>query len=182
MLKKALLSLKERNDSFHDENQYLNLIQDIISEGVIENTRNGYTKAIFGSAMHFNLENHIIPLMTTKRLAWKTCLKELLWFISGKTDNQILQEKNVKIWNSNASREFLDSQNLFNLDENDLGPIYGHQWRHFNANYKTCKSNYSGEGIDQLENVIEILKDPEQRNSRRIIISEWKPCQLKEMS
>jgi len=182
MLKKALLSLKERNDSFHDENQYLNLIQDIISEGVIENTRNGYTKAIFGSAMHFNLENHIIPLMTTKRLAWKTCLKELLWFISGKTDNQILQEKNVKIWNSNASREFLDSQNLFNLDENDLGPIYGHQWRHFNANYKTCKSNYSGEGIDQLKNVIEILKDPEQRNSRRIIISAWNPCQLKEMA
>ena len=182
MLKKALLSLKERNDSFHDENQYLNLIQDILNEGIIENTRNGFTKAVFGSAMHFSLEDNKIPLMTTKKLAWKTCLKELLWFISGNTDNSILQEKNVKIWNSNASREFLDSQNLFHLQENDLGPIYGHQWRHFNANYNTCKNNYSGEGIDQLKNVIDILKDPEQRNSRRIIISAWNPCQLKEMA
>jgi thymidylate synthase len=182
MLKKALLSLKERNDSFHDENQYLNLIQDILNEGIIENTRNGFTKAVFGSAMHFSLEDNTIPLMTTKKLAWKTCLKELLWFISGNTDNSILQEKNVKIWNSNASREFLDSQNLFHLQENDLGPIYGHQWRHFNANYNTCKNNYSGEGIDQLKNVIDILKDPEQRNSRRIIISAWNPCQLKEMA
>lgn len=182
MLKKALLSLKERNDSFHDENQYLNLIQDILNEGIIENTRNGFTKAVFGSAMHFSLEDNKIPLMTTKKLAWKTCLKELLWFISGNTDNSILQEKNVKIWNSNASREFLDSQNLFHLQENDLGPIYGHQWRHFNANYNTCKNNYSGEGIDQLKNVIDILKDPEQRNSRRIIISAWNPCQLKQMA
>ena len=182
MLKKALLSLKERNDSFHDENQYLNLIQDILNEGIIENTRNGLTKAVFGSAMHFSLEDNTIPLMTTKKLAWKTCLKELLWFISGNTDNSILQEKNVKIWNSNASREFLDSQNLFHLQENDLGPIYGHQWRHFNANYNTCKNNYSGEGIDQLKNVIDILKDPEQRNSRRIIISAWNPCQLKQMA
>ena len=182
MLKKALLSLKERNDYFHDENQYLNLIQDIINEGFIENTRNGFTKAVFGSAMHFSLEDNKIPLMTTKKLAWKTCLKELLWFISGNTDNSILQEKNVKIWNSNASREFLDSQNLFHLQENDLGPIYGHQWRHFNANYNTCKNNYSGEGIDQLKNVIDILKDPEQRNSRRIIISAWNPCQLKQMA
>jgi len=182
MLKKALLSLKERNDSFHDENQYLNLIQDILNEGIIENTRNGFTKAVFGSAMHFSLEDNKIPLMTTKKLAWKTCLKELLWFISGNTDNFILQEKNVKIWNSNASREFLDSQNLFHLQENDLGPIYGHHWRHFNANYNTCKNNYSGEGIDQLKNVIDILKDPEQRNSRRIIISAWNPCQLKQMA
>jgi thymidylate synthase len=182
MLKKALLSLKERNDSFHDENQYLNLIQDILNEGIIENTRNGFTKAVFGSAMHFSLEDNTIPLMTTKKLAWKTCLKELLWFISGNTDNSILQEKNVKIWNSNASREFLDSHNLFHLQENDLGPIYGHQWRHFNANYNTCKNSYSGEGIDQLKNVIDILKDPEQRNSRRIIISAWNPCQLKQMA
>lgn len=182
MLKKALLSLKERNNSFHDENQYLNLIEDIIKEGIIENTRNGFTKAVFGSAMHFSLEDNIIPLMTTKKLAWKTCLKELLWFISGNTDNSVLQENNVKIWNGNASREFLDSQNLFHLQENDLGPIYGHQWRHFNANYNTCKSNYSGEGIDQLKNVIEILKDPEQRNSRRIIISAWNPCQINQMA
>lgn len=182
MLKKAISHLKWRDDYFHDENQYISLIEDILEEGILEKTRNGYAKSIFGSAMHFSLENNTIPLITTKKLAWKTCLRELLWFISGKTDNEILQKKNVKIWNSNASREFLDSQGLNNLDENDLGPVYGHQWRFFNANYKDCKTDYTNCGIDQLANIIKVLKDPEQRSSRRIILSSWNPCQLKEMA
>ena len=182
MLKKSLHSLKEKNNYFHDENQYLKLIEDIIEEGSLEDSRNGVTKAIFGSAMHFSLEENKIPLLTTKKLAWKICLRELLWFISGKTDNKILQKNNVKIWNSNASREFLDSQNLYNLQENDLGPIYGHQWRHFNAEYIDCNKNYENQGVDQLKNVIEILKDPNKRNSRRIIISAWNPCQIEKMA
>jgi len=182
MLKKAISHLKWRDDNFHDENQYIYLIEDILNEGILEKTRNGYTKSIFGSAMHFSLENNTIPLITTKKLAWKTCLKELLWFISGKTDNEILQKKNVKIWNSNASREFLDSQGLNNLNENDLGPVYGHQWRFFNADYKDCQTDYTNCGIDQLANIIKVLKDPEQRSSRRIILSSWNPCQLKEMA
>jgi thymidylate synthase len=182
MLKKAISHLKKRDHLFHDENQYISLIEDIISDGILEESRNGYTKSIFGSAMHFTLENNVIPLLTTKKLAWKTCLRELLWFISGNTDNGILQNNNVKIWNSNASREFLDSQGLTNLKENDLGPVYGHQWRHFNATYDNCKSDYSNKGIDQLNNIIKILKDPKERNSRRIILSAWNPCQLKEMA
>ena len=182
MLKKAISHLKKRDDLFHDENQYISLIEDIISDGILEESRNGYTKSIFGSAMHFTLENNVIPLLTTKKLAWKTCLRELLWFISGNTDNGILQNNNVKIWNSNASREFLDSQGLTNLKENDLGPVYGHQWRHFNATYDNCKSDYSNKGIDQLNNIIKILKDPKERNSRRIILTAWNPCQLKEMA
>ena len=182
MLKRLCIHLKERNDILHDENQYLTLIEDILNEGVMESTRNGNAKTIFGSAMHFSLKNKTIPLLTTKKLAWKTCLRELLWFISGKTDNGILQENNVKIWNDNSSREYLDSRGLTNLQENDLGPIYGHQWRHFNASYDNCKSDYTNKGIDQLNEIINTLKDPKLRNSRRMVISAWNPCQLNEMA
>ena len=173
---------KDKDGNNHDENQYINLIQDILNEGEFINGRNGKVKTIIGSAMHFSLKNNTIPLLTTKKVAWKTCLKELLWFISGSTDNSILQNQNVKIWNGNSSREYLDSVGLNHLDENDLGPVYGHQWRHFNASYITKDSDYTGQGIDQLNEIINLLKDPEKRFSRRIIMSSWNPCQLKEMA
>ena len=166
----------------NDEQQYLNLINNIISNGILETGRNGNVKSIFGVTMRFDLTNNTIPLMTTKKLAWKTCLKELLWFISGKTDNKILKQNNVKIWNENASREFLDSRGLHHLEEDDLGPVYGHQWRHFNAKYTSCNDNYTDKGIDQLKNIIDLLNDPSQNNSRRLLISAWNPQQLDEMA
>lgn len=182
MLKRSLEKLKEKNDKKHDEHQYLYLIEDILLYGSMENTRNGLAKTIYGSAMHFNLENNIIPLITTKKLAWKTCLRELLWFISGKTNNKILKKKNIKIWNGNGTREFLDSRGLQKLNEDDLGPIYGHQWRHFNAPYIDCNTDYKEQGIDQLKYIIDCLKDPNERNSRRLVISAWNPCQLNDMA
>ena len=166
----------------HDENQYLNLIKDIIDNGEYINSRNGKTKAIFGSSMCFNLQDNVVPIITTKKVAIKTCIKELFWFISGKTDNKILKSQNVKIWNLNASREFLDSRGLNYLEEDDLGPVYGHQWRYFNAPYTNCNDDYKNKGIDQLENIIKDLKDPVNRYSRRIIMSAWNPCQLDEMA
>jgi len=132
--------------------------------------------------MHFSLENGTIPLLTTKRVAWKTCLKELLWFVRGDTSNENLQKEGVAIWNDNASREFLDSRGLTHLRENDLGPVYGHQWRHFNAPYTTCDDKYDGKGVDQLAQIIECLKDPLQRTSRRMVMCAWNPCQLNEMA
>jgi thymidylate synthase len=144
--------------------------------------RNGKTLSIFGSSMHFSLEDNTIPFMTTKKLAWKTCIKELLWFISGKTDNNILKKQNVNIWNKNATRDFLDSRELYNNKEDDLGPVYGFQWRHFNADYIDCDSDYSNMGIDQLEYIIEQLKDPNKRNSRRLILTAWNPCQIDKMA
>ena len=173
---------KDKEGNSHDENQYINLIHDILNDGEFINGRNGKVKTVIGSAMHFSLKNNTIPLLTTKKVAWKTCLKELLWFISGSTDNTILQKQNVKIWNGNSSREYLDSVGLSYLAENDLGPVYGHQWRHFNANYLNKDTDYSGQGVDQLNEIINLLKDPEKRYSRRIIMSSWNPCQLKEMA
>jgi len=166
----------------HDEYQYLHLIDDILNEGKMESGRNGYAKTIIGSAMHFSLENNTLPLLTTKKVAWKTCAKELFWFIKGSTDNKILQEQNVGIWNGNASREYLDDIGLYERKENDLGPVYGHQWRHFNAPYKTCHDDYEGKGVDQLDYIISCLKNPLTRNSRRLIMSAWNPCQLPEMA
>lgn len=182
MLKKICQCNKIKNDNYHDENQYLNLIEDILKDGEEFVGRNGKTLAIFGGVMHFDLTENTIPLLTTKKLAYKTCLKELLWFIRGCTNNEELKKENVHIWDGNSSREFLDSRGLTENKEGDLGPIYGFQWRHFNAEYKDCDSNYDNEGIDQLENIIIKLKNPETRNDRRLIMTAWNPCQLNKMA
>lgn len=166
----------------HDELQYLQLIKDVFNNGHWEISRNGKTKSLFGYSMRYSLKNGTIPLLTTKQVAWKTCFKELMWFISGCTNNQKLTEQNVHIWDANSTREFLDSRNLFNNEVNDLGPVYGHQWRHFNAPYQDCHSNYDGIGVDQLQYIIDSLKDPAQRNSRRLVLSAWNPCQLNQMA
>lgn len=182
MLKKCLNNNKLRNNKFHEENQYLNLIEDIINENSEFIGRNGATLSVFGAAMHFSLENNTIPFLTTKKLAWKTCLKELLFFIRGETNNKILKNQNVHIWDANGSREFLDSRGLDHYKEDELGPIYGFQWRYFNAKYKGSDFNYNTKGIDQLNYIIEQLKNPDTRNSRRLIMTAWNPCQISEMA
>ena len=173
---------KDGSTNYHPENQYLNLIQQIIDNGTWEQGRNGKVLSIFGAAMYFSLQNNEIPILTTKKVAWKTCLRELLFFISGETSNKILKKQNVHIWDANSSKDFLNSRGLINREEDDLGPIYGFQWRHFNAKYNDCTTDYSKCGVDQLEEVIKCLKDPNQRTSRRMIISAWNPCQLDEMA
>ena len=131
--------------------------------------------------MHFSLENNKIPFLTTKKLAWKTCLKELLFFIRGDTDNNILNDQGVHIWDGNSDPEYLKTRNLDYIN-GELGPIYGFQWRHYNAEYNDCKTDYSGCGIDQLQDIINNLKDPNKRNSRRLILTAWNPCQLDKMA
>ena len=165
-----------------DESAYLQLINRILDEGSLRETRNGLTHSIFGHHMEFSLKDQTIPILTTKRVAWKTCFRELMWFIRGSTNNNELREKKVHIWNANASREFLDSRGLHDLEENDLGPVYGHQWRHFNAPYTDCHADYTDRGVDQLQYIINCLKDPNQHSSRRMIMSAWNPCQIDEMA
>jgi thymidylate synthase len=162
----------------HEEYQYLNLLQDIIDEGHDEVGRNGNTRCVFGAAMHFSLENGKIPILTTKKTAWKTCLKELLWFVKGQTDNKILTDQNVHIWDGNTTAEFMASRGLSHYQDGDIGPMYGFQWCHFNAPYEGCGADYTGKGIDQLQNVIDTLKNPETRTSRRMVVGAWNPCQI----
>jgi thymidylate synthase len=167
-----------------EEQQYLDLIKDILDNGTWTLGRNGRTKSVFGRSMRFSLADGKIPILTTKKTAWKTCLKELLWFIRGETDNKLLQEQGVHIWDGNTSREFLDSRGLHSTKEGFIGPGYGFQWRHFNAPYdnQTGKPLVPSLGIDQLQQIIDQLKDPAKRNSRRLIMTAWNPCQLDQMA
>tara|TARA_B100000035_G_scaffold220015_1_gene188837 strand:- start:5907 stop:6809 length:903 start_codon:yes stop_codon:yes gene_type:complete len=173
-----------KNTFRFQENQYLSLIKNIIDNGVKEVGRNGTTYSEIGGMMRFSLKDNTIPLMTTKKLAWRTCLKELLWFVNGDTSNDNLQKDNVTIWNGNATREFLDSRGLYNLKENDLGPVYGHQWRFWNAKYDNSETCYKGKGIDQLQNIIDEIRYCKENNetSRRLIMSAWNPEQIDEMA
>ena len=169
----------------HEEQQYLNLIKNILENGTWEEGRNGKTKSIFGNMMRFSLKDGKIPILTTKKTAWKTCLKELLWFIRGETDNKLLQEQGVHIWDGNTTREFLDSRGLTDYREGLIGPGYGFQWRHFGGDYDSSAAGVKEggkPGIDQLQQIIDALKDPVQRTSRRLIMSAWNPQQLDEMA
>lgn len=166
------------------ERQYLNLIKNIIRTGNKVVGRNGPVYSKLGVMMQYNLRDGQMPLITTKKLAWKTCLRELLWFIKGVPDNNLLTKNNVKIWNGNSTREYLDSVGLEHYREGELGPIYGYQWRNWNKPYVGIdKADVSNKGgIDQLQNIIDALKDKEKRHSRRLIMTAWNPEQIEEMA
>ena len=161
------------------EKDYLESMRKILDLPV-RKSRNGDTYSMFGLQFKYDCSNGKVPLITTKQMAWKTCIKELLWFISGSTNNADLVKNNVSIWTKNSSREFLDSRGLVSNKEGDLGPVYGFQWRHFGALYKTCDTNYKEEGFDQLKKCEQMLKtDP---FSRRIVMTAWNPLQIDKMA
>lgn len=104
----------------------------------------------------------------------------MLWFISGSTSSLPLSKAGIKIWDGNGSREYLDSVGLSHREVGDLGPVYGFQWRHFGAEYIDAQTDYSGQGVDQLADVIDKLKN--KPYDRRIILSAWNPADLKKMA
>lgn len=133
--------------------------------------------------LKFALNNNgvpVYPLLTTKRVFHKAVVAELLWFISGATSSLPLSEQGVKIWDGNGSRAFLDSVGLPHRAVGDLGPVYGFQWRHFGAEYADAATDYAGQGVDQLADVIHKLKT--NPYDRRIIMSAWNPKDLKIMA
>ncbi|MDD6553216.1 MAG: thymidylate synthase [Prevotellaceae bacterium] len=140
--------------------QYLDLLNRILTEGVKKEDRTGTgTLSVFGHQMRFNLADGF-PLLTTKKLHLKSIIYELLWFLRGDTNVHWLQEHGVRIWNEWA-------------DENgELGPIYGHQWRSW--------PDYKGGSIDQISNVIDMIKHHPE--SRRMIVSAWNPAEVSEMA
>lgn len=165
----------------HEEYQYLNHIRRIIETGVKRNDRTGVgTYGIFGSQMRYSLRNNIFPLLTTKRVFWRGVVEELLWFIRGSTNAKELSDKKIHIWDANSSREFLDQMGFVDREEGDLGPIYGFQWRHFGAPYKGMHADYTGQGVDQLKEVIETIRN--RPNDRRIIMCAWNPVDIPKMA
>lgn len=164
----------------HPEFQYLEAIDDIIKTGKYKDDRTGtgiYTK--FGYQMRYDL-NESFPILTTKDVFWRGVAEELIWFVNGETNAKLLSDKKIRIWDGNASREFLDSLGLKDREEWDLGPVYGFQWRHFGANYESMRSDYTNQGVDQLVQVINTIKNNPQ--SRRIVMTAWNPAAIKDMA
>ncbi|KAI1385164.1 thymidylate synthase [Hypoxylon trugodes] len=168
----------------HEEYQYLDLVREILDHGERRPDRTGTgTYSIFAPRpLKFSLNNNgtpILPLLTTKRVFLRAVIAELLWFIEGNTSSTSLSAQDVKIWDGNGSREFLDNLGLTEREVGDLGPVYGFQWRHFGAEYVDAKTDYTGKGYDQLAEVIHKLRT--NPYDRRMILSAWNPADLKKM-
>src|SRR3989344_533024 len=157
--------------------QYLDALKYVLENGIEKENRTGIkTKAVFGMQMRFNMEDGF-PAMTTKKLAWKSDVSELLWFIEGSNDERRLAEILYKtrdqskktIWTDNANADYWKPKAKF---EGDLGRVYGVQWRKWKSP--------EGKEIDQLANAIRMIK--EDPTSRRIIVSAWNPGELDKMA
>lgn len=144
----------------HPEWQYLNLLRDILDNGVRRDDRTGTgTLGVFGRQMRFDLSRGF-PLLTTKKLHTRSIFIELLWFLRGETNIAWLKDNGVSIWD-----EWADA-------EGDLGPVYGKQWRSWAAP--------NGASIDQIAKLVHGLKT--NPNSRRHIVSAWNPADVDDMA
>lgn len=140
--------------------QYLDLLNRIMTEGTLKSDRTGTgTRSVFGHQMRFNLEDGF-PLLTTKKLHLKSIIYELLWFLKGDTNVKYLQDNGVRIWN-----EWAD-------EDGNLGHIYGYQWRSW--------PDYNGGHIDQIKNIVEQIKN--NPDSRRLLVSAWNVADLDKMN
>ncbi len=155
----------------NEEHTYLEIMDSLITSGHKTQGRNGITYSKFGNMMKFNLES--FPLLTTKKVFFKGVFEELMFFIRGQTNTNILANNGIKIWEKNTTREFLDNNNLDDYEQGDMGPMYGFQWRHFNAEYSGMNINYAGKGYDQLKFVLNELKH--NPTSRRILMTTYNP-------
>lgn len=164
-----------------DENNYIKFINKILNKGIYKLDRtNVGTLSLFGHSFKYNIRNYRLPLFTHRKMFFRGIVEELLFFISGKTNTKILEEKNVNIWKGNTSRDFLDSRKLYNLKEGDMGAGYSFQLRHFGAEYINSETDYKGKGFDQLNYVIDQIKN--NPNSRRILFSYWNPPDLNKVA
>ncbi len=139
---------------------YLDLLKLVRDTGEERRDRTGVgTRSVFGAQARFDLRQRF-PLLTTKKVHWKSVVYELLWFLRGETNVKWLQERGVSIWN-----EWADANG-------DLGPVYGYQWRHWPAR--------DGLQIDQIARVIEAIK--KSPHSRRHIVTAWNPADVEKMA
>jgi thymidylate synthase len=161
--------------------QYLDLVQDILDNGQEKNDRTGVgTISVFGRQLRFDLSKGF-PAVTTKKLAWKACKSELIWFLEGSNDERRLAEilhdtrdtGNTTIWTGNAQAEYWKPKATF---QGDLGRVYGVQWR----NWQSSSDGKTVNEVDQVKNLIDGIKnDP---NGRRHILSAWNVGELDQMA
>jgi len=167
---------------------YHTLVRELLQAPIKQNRTGVPTRSLFMRTLRFPLMRDgdpILPLLTTKKMALRAITTELLWFLNGDTTTEYLNKHGCKIWNDNATREFLDGRKL-SYPAGMLGPVYGWQWRNFNEPYHASDngskthSGMTGGICDQIAQAIHLLKtDP---MSRRIVVSAWNPCQIQEMA
>ena len=163
----------------YNEEQYLAVLSRLLSSPLHTNRTDVPARSNFAVHMRFDLLGGIIPLLTTKRVAYKCIYYELLWFLRGQTNIAHLHKNGVHIWDANATREFLDSRGL-DYPEGELGPVYGKQWRDWGGSTKVDLDNRRLSGIDQIKQLIDgIRADP---FSRRHIVSAWNVSELSAMA
>lgn len=155
---------------------YLELLADVLERGERRGDRTGVgTRSVFGAQYRVDLAKGF-PLLTTKKVHFKSVLHELLWFVRGDTDVRHLQEVGVRIWDEWATAE---QTARFGRREGDLGPVYGHQWRNFGATRREDGS-YAADGFDQLAHVVKQIR--ENPMSRRHIVSGWHPVEADQVA
>jgi len=154
---------------------YLDLLNTILSDGRVREDRTGVgTRSIFGYQMRMDLAQGF-PLLTTKKVHFKSIVHELLWFLSGETRVEPLQERGVSIWNEWATAETCAR---FGREAGDLGPIYGHQWRNFGATPQGA--TWAPDGVDQIQRSLDLIR--QNPNSRRILVSGWHPAEADQVA
>ncbi len=163
---------------------YLDIVKSILENGEKISTRQGPSAYTIAGAIFEHDMSKGFPLLTTKKMPLRLIATELEFFINGITDKKWLQDKNNHIWDEWANpkkapygHDEISEKKM--LEERDLGPIYGFQWRHFNAKYESYDSDYTNKGIDQLKKLVEMLKT--NPRDRRMIVNAWNPLQLEEM-
>ncbi|MFH1704457.1 MAG: thymidylate synthase [Patescibacteria group bacterium] len=164
---------------------YLSIVRRILGEGERKENRTGVDAITVAGAMFEHDMNKGFPLLTTKKMPFKTIRVELEFFIRGLTDKQWLQERRCTIWNEWANPKKApyghdEESKKRMMEERDLGPVYGFQWRHFDAPYDNYDSDYTVAGIDQLAKVVQTLKT--NPNDRRMIVIAWNPKALPEQA
>jgi thymidylate synthase len=149
--------------------QYHDLLRHVLAHGKFKADRTGTgTYSVFGAQARFDLRGGF-PVLTTKKLHLKSIIYELLWFLRGETNVNWLRERGVTIWDEWATAEQCAR---FGRQAGDLGPVYGHQWRNFDATQRT-DGTYAKDGLDQIDWLInEIKRNP---GSRRLIVTGWNP-------
>lgn len=153
--------------------QYLDLLQRILSEGIVSEDRTGTgTKRIFGAQLRFNLQEGF-PLVTTKKINYRASIHELIWMLKGTPFIDYLHENNVHIWDNWATDIYADAPDAPDSAKNWLGPVYGCQWRRWYDHEEEST-------IDQLQQVINEIKD--NPYSRRLVVSAWNVTYLKDMN
>jgi thymidylate synthase len=164
---------------------YLDIVRKILDTGERKENRTGVDAITMAGAMFEHDMSAGFPLLTTKKTPFKIMAAELEFFIKGLTDKEWLKGRKCHIWDEWANPKKVpyghDEETKARMAaERDLGPIYGFQWRHFNADYDSFDTDYAGKGIDQLKQVVEKLKS--NPGDRRMIVSAWNPIKIPEMA